>query len=361
MRVACYQRIGRSAQAVQLRLVPYAGEGGPVYLDPPAPADAWNPALADRVHLGIFRVCSASAAPGGGDFTLCAADDARRLLQRRDAAVSAGWTGAFPAAMLTAATARDAPKSIQGFAVRATLRSVAISAQLLKCIPRSPQGRPLRRIAAGLLLEGLGAFAAATVEVTVASAKWLAECRPWWARALSRGIAVAVLLAATEYTLTVIVPISVERLPRGVFVKGGAALTLALAAFALWGLIVQAAASALGSAFVVWLCALVISHVIMWPALLLLSAGLWRDAPLLPNESTGPAIAPSIAQIDAAVAKPSRRWGGKAGDANGRDVAMTSVAVMQPPPLTSAHDDNPFAGPPAQSWSAPRAPQHGAW
>ena len=210
-----------------------------------------------------------------------------------------------------------------------------------------------------MLLEGLGAFAAATVEVTVASAKWLAECRPWWARALSRGIAVAVLLAATEYTLTVIVPISVERLPRGVFVKGGAALTLALAAFALWGLIVQAAASALGSAFVVWLCALVISHVIMWPALLLLSAGLWRDAPLLPNESTGP----SSVQIssDAEAAKPSRRWGGKAGDANGGDVAMTSVAVMQPPPLISAHDDNPFAGPPAQSWSAPRAPQHGAW
>ena len=175
----------------------------------------------------------------------------------------------------------------------------------------------------------------------MASAAWQAACRPWWARALSRGVAVAVLLAATEYTLTVIVPISVERLPRGVFVKGGAALTLALAAFALWGLIVQAAASALGSAVVVWLCALVISHVVMWPALLLLSAGLWRDAPLLPDESTGPPIAPPIA-------KP--------------DVAMTSVAVTQPPPpLDAAHDDNPFADPPAQPWSAARAPQHGAW
>jgi hypothetical protein len=290
--------------------------------------------MADRVHVGIFRVCSSS----GVEFTLCAADDSRRLLQRRDASVSAGWAGAFPAAMLTAATVRDAPKSIQGFAVRNThVLALLLSYSAFFLF----QGRPLRRIAAGLLLEGLGAFAASTVEVTVGSAAWQAACRPWWARALSRGVAVAVLLAATEYTLTVIVPISVERLPRGVFVKGGAALALALAAFALWGLIVQAAASALGSAIVVWLCALVISHVIMWPALLLLSAGLWRDAPLLPDESTGPPIAPPIA-------KP--------------DVAMTSVAVTQPPPpLDAARDDNPFAGPPAQPWSAPRATQHGAW
>ena len=207
----------------------------------------------------------------------------------------------------------------------------------------------------------MGAFAAATVEVTVASAAWQAACRPWWARALTRGVAVAVLLASTEYTLTAIVPISVERLPRGVFVKGGGALTLVFAAFALWGLIVQAAASALGSAIIVWLCALVISHVIMWPALLLLSAGLWRDAPLLPNESTGTTIAPPVALAsgDDVAAKPGRRWGGKAGDG---DVAMTSVAMMQPlPPQAAAAHDNPFAGPPAQPWSAPRAPQHGAW
>ena len=196
----------------------------------------------------------------------------------------------------------------------------------------------------------MGGFAAASVEVTVATAAWQAQCRPWWARALTRGVAVAVLLSAAEYTLTVIVPVSVERLPRGVFVKGGAALTIALSAFALWGLIVQAAASALGSAVVVWLCALVISHVIMWPALLLLSAGVWRDAPLLPDETTGPPDDAAAPPPDAAVK---------------RGVAMTAVAVQlqPPPPLVAAHDENnnPFAGPPAQPWSAPRASQHGAW
>ena len=208
----------------------------------------------------------------------------------------------------------------------------------------------MRRVAAGLLLEGLGAFAAASVEVSVASAAWQAKCRPWWARALTRGVAVAVLLSAAEYTLTVITPVAVERLPRGIFVKGGAVLTLIFAAFALWGLIVQAAAAALGSTIVLWLCALVISHVIMWPALLLLSAGVWRDAPLLPDEASGPPAAHSAPpQADAAAPKPDR-WGGTGGD-----VALT---VMQPPPPP---DDNPFAGPAAQSWSAPRASQHGAW
>lgn len=212
----------------------------------------------------------------------------------------------------------------------------------------------MRRLAAGLLIEGLGAFAAASVEVSTASAAWQAHCRPWWARALTRGVAVAVLLAATEYALTVILPVpAIERLSRGVFIKGGAALTFVLAVFALWGLIVQAAASALGSAIVVWLCALVINHVIMWPALLLLSAGVWRDAPLLPDETTGPPIAPAAPPPDAAAPKPVA-WGGG-------DVAMTSVAVLAPPPPLVLHNDNPFAGPPAQTWTAPRAPQHGAW
>ena len=211
-----------------------------------------------------------------------------------------------------------------------------------------PQGRPLRRVAAGLVIEGLGAFAAATVEVSTASAAWQAHCRPLWARVLTRGVSVAILLASVEYLLTVIFPVvSVERLSRGVFIKGSAALTVALATFALWGLIVQAAASALGSAIALWLCALVLSHGLIWPALLLMSAGVWRDAPLLPDETTGAPKAPD----DAAV-KPGR-WGG-----GGDGVAM---AVLQPPPPLVAHDENPFAGPAVQPWSAPRASQHGAW
>jgi hypothetical protein len=213
----------------------------------------------------------------------------------------------------------------------------------------------MRRIAAGLVIEGLGGFAAASVEVSTASAAWQAHCRPWWARALTRGVAVAVLLAATEYALIVIVPMpAIERLSRGMFIKGGAALTFVLAVFALWGLVVQAAASALGSAIVVWLLALLISHVIMWPALLLLSAGVWRDAPLLPDETTGPPIAPESSPPPVAAAAKPVAWGGG-------DVAMTSVTVLSDPPPLVAHNDNPFAGPPAQTWTAPRAQQHGAW
>lgn len=118
VRVACYQREGRDAvRAIELRLVPAGGVSvsGPSYLDPPAPAGAWSAALGERVHAGIFRICSAN----GGCFTLAAADDARRMLQRReDAVVPAGWTDIFTATMLTAAAARDAPICARGFAVR---------------------------------------------------------------------------------------------------------------------------------------------------------------------------------------------------------------------------------------------------
>ena len=56
---------------------------------------------------------------------------------------------------------------------------------------------------AALLIEGLGGFAAATVEVSAASAAWQAACRPWWARVLTRSVSAAILLAGVEYTLTV--------------------------------------------------------------------------------------------------------------------------------------------------------------
>lgn len=145
MRVACYERIGRgSARPIELRLVPYGGDGSPIYLDPPAPAEAWNASMANRVHVGIFRVYSSS----GVDFTLCAADDSHRLLQRRDASVSAGWTGAFPAAMLTAATVRDAPKSIQGFAVRNTIVLALLLSYSAFPFPGPPAPPHRRRAAA---------------------------------------------------------------------------------------------------------------------------------------------------------------------------------------------------------------------
>lgn len=222
----------------------------------------------------------------------------------------------------------------------------------------------MRRIAVALALEGLGAFACATVEVTTASAQLQALCRPWWARALTRGVATAVILSIVEYTGTVIIPISVERLSNSVFVKGGAALTIVLSAFALWGLIVQAAAAALGSAILVWLCALLISHVIMWPALLLLSAGVWRDAPLLPDETTG---APHYAAVYPPTLPPPKpgRWSA-AGSSSGSDpagspraAAIIAIASSPSEPLPVAHDDNPFAGPAAETWHAP--PPHGAW
>lgn len=119
VRVACYERQGRGAPcAVELRLVTAGGFGEPSYLDPPAPAEAWSAALAERLHAGIFRVSS----QGSGEFGLCSADDPRRLLQRRDPAAPAGWNATFPAAMLTAAAARDAPVPVRGFAVRPFLR-----------------------------------------------------------------------------------------------------------------------------------------------------------------------------------------------------------------------------------------------
>ena len=69
----------------------------------------------------------------------------------------------------------------------------------------------MRRVAAALLLEGLGAFAAATVEVSVASAAWQHACRPWWARVLTRALSAAILLAGAEYCFTARAPIHALR------------------------------------------------------------------------------------------------------------------------------------------------------
>jgi hypothetical protein len=155
VRVACYERQGRGAPlAVELRLVTAGGFGQPSYLDPPAPVEApWSAALAERLHAGIFRICSS----GSGEYGLCSADAPRRLLQRRDPAAPAGWNATFPAAMLTAAAARDAPVPVRGFAVRHTF--LALPLLTLTSPAAGPPDAPHRRRAghrgAGRLRSGV--------------------------------------------------------------------------------------------------------------------------------------------------------------------------------------------------------------
>lgn len=233
---------------------------------------------------------------------------------------------------------------------------------------------------AWLLLELLGAWAAATVEVSVAQATWQAACREWWQRALTRAVAAAVLLSGTEYALTAIFPVSVERLPRYVFTRGAALLAAPLVGFAVWSLCVNGAAgrAAFTSAGAVWLWTLGLNHLIAWPLLLLLSAGVWRDVKALPEErwASGGAAAAAPPPAEAAPKPQKRAW--RLGGGNKADTELASVAVVAPPQqpqaAVTARSDNPFADGPSSvsAWGdaaggsrgggrATSAHAHGAW
>jgi hypothetical protein len=209
-----------------------------------------------------------------------------------------------------------------------------------------------------VLIELLGGWAAAGVEVSRSQAAWQHACRTWWQRVLTRGVAAAILIAGAEYALTVIFPIAVERLSTWVFKRGAVALALPLVGFAVWALSINGAASgpALGSAIVVWLFSIGLSHTIFWPLLLLMSAGVWRDVAPLPEErwtagSGAAAEEPAaVAATDAKPARKSRLFGRGGGGA--QEAPLEQVAVVAAPaPLPPA--DNPFAGPAASTWNAP--------
>jgi hypothetical protein len=187
----------------------------------------------------------------------------------------------------------------------------------------------------------------------------------------------------------------VERLSHWVFVRGGVALALPLAGFGIWSLCVNGAAggAALGSSIVVWLWAVALNHLMMWPALLLLSAGVWRDIAPLPEEQwrsadaaaaaasfpPPPAAAPFAAPEQQA--RPPKRGlfgagrsgGGGGGGKDDAAAALAGVTVMAPPPApgnsvygsvygsggsggnSNPYGDNPFAADPAatSAWDAP--------
>ena len=253
-----------STSVVRLRLLPgsHGKAATPSELDAPPPAGALTRALSCRLHPGLFTITAvhSSSAPDAREFCLASADG--RQLQVQSVS-DAAWSFRFPEALLHRAAPQDAPFMARGFA-----------------------GRPWRRIAVGCIVHGLLTFGASSIEASTASALWQAQCRTWWERVLSRGMAVAVLLATGEYTLSVISPITVERLPRVIFKAGAALLGLVGLAFFLWGVIINATvgAHALGSAAVVWVWALVLDWALVWPLLLLLSAGLWHDITPLPEE-----------------------------------------------------------------------------
>jgi len=194
--------------------------------------------------------------------------------------------------------------------------------------------KPLRRVAVALLVEGLGAYAASSIEVSPAEAAWEAACRSWWARALTRSLSAAVLVATFEYTFTAVLPVAVERVQRKVFLSAACLLLLPLAALALWGLIVNAVAGddALRSSFVVYGCALGWLHLVLWPLLLLLSAGLWRDIPVH-REPPPPRHPPTF---------------GSTADVGAKEEWAAMPLPLQPPPdnpwATSGREtDNPWA------------------
>ena len=268
VRVHCYEHGSGAftpfaALPVNLRLVSDSGSAVPLDPPPPPPAGVWTDLLAGRLHAGVFRVAAPGSTPG--THSLALSSDPRRALQR--SIPSAGWSSDFPDALLARASARDAPDLARGFAAK-----------------------PWRRVGAWLLIELLGGFTCAAVEVSATQAEWQAACRPWWARVLTRSLAAALLISGTEYIFTIILPIAVERLPPGLALKGGMALAAPLLGFAVWSLAINGAAGALGSAILVFVWTLLLSHAFLWPILLLLSAGLWRDVPPLPDDSnpTGP-------------------------------------------------------------------------
>jgi hypothetical protein len=169
------------------------------------------------------------------------------------------------------------------------------------------------------------------------------------------------------------VPIAVERLTHWVFVRGGVALALPLAGFGIWSLCINGAAGgpALGSAIVVWLFAVALSHLMFWPMLLLLSAGVWRDIAPLPEEvwASSDAVAPMprapppppMAPPEQQARPPKRgMFGGARGGGGGKDdaaAALAGVTVMAPSPpsggnISAAYADNPFAEPVASPTSS---------
>jgi hypothetical protein len=157
--------------------------------------------------------------------------------------------------------------------------------------------RPWRRLVVAFFLQGCGAFAAAAIETTPASAAWQAYCRKWWERGLTRGLSTSVLLGFTEYAFTAVVPsaMGIERMPRVFFVLGCTALACVCIALAAWGIasIAPAGQHAVSSAFIVWLCALVLDYALVWPLLLLMSALVWADLPPMPRSTLLPTDAPA--------------------------------------------------------------------
>jgi len=318
---------GFAATPVRLRLVPSTGLGATVELDQPPPVGAFGRALSGRLHSGLFTVIGSD--PSSARSFLLASADGRRL--QRASSTDGTWSASFPECLLARASPQDAPLVARGFAVRLMRRCDALSFASLADARTldSLQGRPMRRLLTGMVIEGLGGFATASIEISVASAAWQATCRAWWERVLTRGLATATLLGGFEYFFTVVVPVNVERLGRWLFVRGGLALSFVLFVFALWGFIVNAAAgrSALGSAWIVWIWALMLNHVIVWPILLLLSAGIWRDVPALPPPPPPPPPLPPSPRFASGSSKP------------GGSPKMTPHAAV------AVEDGNPFARP----------------
>jgi hypothetical protein len=295
--------------AATLRATPVLLRLGALELDCPAAA-TWTSSLLGRLHAGHFRV---SATAGSGAFSLCSPDG--RALNWKSAATS--WRSDFPTSLLVRGAPADAPDLARGFS----------------CKPR-------RRVAMALLIECLGAYAASSIETSPESAAWQESCRPWWARALTRALAAAVLVAGFEYSFVAILPVYIERLPYKLFLTMAMLLLLPLTACFLGGVIVNSMAnpSALRSSFVVWACTLAWVHAVLWPLLLLCSACLWHDIPLLQPASLDEPV------LDAGVAS--------AFDAGRKQDIWTYpqplvVSTLPPPPSTSAtnamNTDNPWA------------------
>ena len=311
---------------------------GAVELDPPQAA-TWSSALSGRLHSGHFSI---SATAGPDAYSVSSPDG--RALNWRLAVQGATWRSDFPASIIVRGSARDAPDLARGFA-----------------------SRPIRRLVAALLIEGLGAYAASAVEVSTTSAQLQATCRTWYARALTRSLSAGVLVSTFEYVFTAIVPISIERLPRKLFLACSSILLVLLSALALWALIVNATASpeALRSSFVVYGCTLAWTHFVLWPCLLLLSAGLWRDIPIIRDlPPPPPQLAPSFS---VGAESHSVDFGGGGFGAGAKNPQHDwAAAVTPPPPLptmppTPPNADNPWAAgaEPNNPWA--RTASRGAW